>query len=468
MRRGSAALWMAPVFGLVAAVTPSARAQLASPPTASEGGADLSSRSPSGPAAAAAPESRPMTVDECVALALDHNPDALSSDFDVASADAARAGVRGQFGPKLQADGTVQQYTSPYALQFASLGSFTVRDAFTWTFGATMTQPLTPLWSTLEQYKAQAFGVDIAAIKRIETRRQVSFDVVQSYYRLLESERLAEVAEASVTQLEAEKRQAQSNFANGVIAKNDLLRADLALANARQRSIQQSGAVVLARAQLAQSMGLAPAQGVEAVPFSGAPPVIDEVSLAAAEAHALARRPEVRELARSIDQAEAGVRYARTKLLPQLNVVGNYTHTAGSPFVQVNAAYVGLVGSWDVWDWGTTESAIAQADAQLHQARLARRKVEDQVRVEARQAFVNAQTARDALDVAKVAVSQAEENFRIVTKKFENAAATSFDVVDAEALLTQARGQVETALYDYLIARAALQRATGAVLPGGE
>ena len=63
-------------------------------------------------------------------------------------------------------------------------------------------------------------------------------------------------------------------------------------------------------------------------------------------------------------------------------------------------------------------------------------------------------------------MSEAEENFRIVTKKFENNAATSFDVVDAESLLTQARGQVQQSLYDYLVASAALQRATGAPLPG--
>ena len=65
-----------------------------------------------------------------------------------------------------------------------------------------------------------------------------------------------------------------------------------------------------------------------------------------------------------------------------------------------------------------------------------------------------------------MAVSQAEENYRIVTKEFENNAATSFNVVDAEALLTQARGQVETARYDYLIARAALDRATGKLVDG--
>jgi outer membrane protein TolC len=269
-----------------------------------------------------------------------------------------------------------------------------------------------------------------------------------------------------VSQLEAQQREAQSLFDNGVIGKNDLLRAGLALASARQRSIQTRGNVVLARGQIETLMGNSPDAAFEPVPFSGEPPPVDDATLQSAEGRAVGQRLEVRALERTIAQADAGVAFAKKKLLPQVNAVGNYTHFEGSAFQQADAAYVGLFASWDVWDWGTTTSGITQANAKLDQARFARKKIEDEVRLEARQAFVNAQTAKEALGVARTAVSQAEENYRIVTKKFEASAATSFDVVDAESLLTQSRAQVENALYDYLIARAALERATGDALPG--
>ncbi len=177
-------------------------------------------------------------------------------------------------------------------------------------------------------------------------------------------------------------------------------------------------------------------------------------------------RPGAYGFLRAIARANEGVALAKHKLIPQVSARGNYTHFEGSQFQQVDASYVGLIASWDVWDWGTTWNGIHKADAQLDRVRIARKKLEDQVRLEARQAFVNASTARDALEVSKVAVSQAEENYRIVTKEFENNAATSFNVVDAESLLTQARGQVETSRYDYLIARAALQRAIGRLVDG--
>jgi len=419
-----------------------------------------------------APGARTVSMNDCVAIALSENPDAQSGEFVIREAEAQRAEVRGAFGPKVHIDANVQQWNSSFALSPSVLGvgagapPLTVRDAFTWTAGVTVTQPLLPLFAIYDKYKVQDLGVDIAAIRRVATRREVAFHTVESYYRLLESLRLAEVANASVTQLEAQQRQSQSQFDNGVIAKNDLLRAALALAQAKQRAIQTRGQVVLARGQLGVAMGLTPDEPLEPVPFTSEPPPLAEPALEPAEARAVAQRLELRDLARQVDQAESSKTFAKRLLLPTINAVGNYSHTAGSAFAQTDAAYLGLTASWDVWDWGTTIGGIHEADAKLHQAILARKKLEDEVRVEAREAFVNAESAQEALGVARSAVSQAEENFRIVTKKFDNNAATSFDVVDAESLLTQARGQVEQALYDYLIAGAALQKATGSPLPG--
>jgi len=408
---------------------------------------------------------RPTSLADAVTVALRQNPDALTSESQVRGAEADRAGVNGGFFPKLHADANATQWNSPFNILFGPQ-AFTVRNAFTWSASVSIIQPLTPLWSIYDQYQVQDLGVDVAEIKRQVTRREVAFQVVQAYYRLLEAQRLGEVARTSVAQLEAQQRSAQSLFDNGVIGKNDLLRAGLALANAKQREIQMRGNVVLGRGQLATLMGEAPGAAIEPEPYTGEPPGNDEPNVSAAETRAAAQRLEVRALDRTIDQADHGVAAAKKKLIPQVNVIGNYTHFEGSQFQQEDAAYVGLFASWDVWDWGTTTSGISGANAKLDQARIGRKKLDDQVRLEARQAFVNVETAREALGVARTAVSQAEENFRIVTKKFENAAATSFDVVDAEALLTQARGQVETGLYDLLIARAALARATGTALPG--
>jgi outer membrane protein TolC len=210
-------------------------------------------------------------------------------------------------------------------------------------------------------------------------------------------------------------------------------------------------------------LGLPPNTPLEAEPIANDRPLTPEsASLEQDEKTAETQRLELREIDRRIELSDYDKRLAYAKLAPQINLVGSYIHNEGSLFSQTNAAYVGAVASWNVWDWGSTWSGISEAKARQRQALLARMKLADQIRMEVTQAYLGVGTASDAMDVAKAAVAAAEENYRLVSKRREAAVATSFDVVDAEALLTQARGQMQTALYDFVIAKAALHAAMGA------
>jgi outer membrane protein TolC len=66
--------------------------------------------------------------------------------------------------------------------------------------------------------------------------------------------------------------------------------------------------------------------------------------------------------------------------------------------------------------------------------------------------------------VAEKAIQQAEENFRISLERYGAKITTSTEVVDAEALLTQARTNYFNAIYDYQLASFALRKATGVIL----
>lgn len=425
------------------------------------------------PAHATDESARVMTLDECITTALNDNVEARSSALEVDAAKAARAGARGELLPRLKAEGALQQWNQAFELPFALPGLagpppvLTVRDAFTWTGSVSVIQPITGLIGGLERHKAESLGIDVAKLEYETTRRDTAFRVAEQYLRVLEAKRLVEVADASITALEAQRKQATSLHTNGVIAKNDLLRAELALTNAKQRGIQARGNVIVARGRLGVLLGLPSNRSVDVSPLgaTASPSAEPTTPVASAEEQSTTHRIELRAFDARIEREGSKVRAARDKLIPQVSAVGNYTHFAGSAFQQKDAAYVGVVGSWDVWDWGATLSGAHEADARREQAKLARVKVEEQVRLEARQAAVDAQNARDALDLAKVSVEQAEENFRIVSKRFEQAAATAFDVVDAESLLTQSRAQIETATYGWLVARLALQRATGETSP---
>ncbi|HEY3353056.1 MAG TPA: TolC family protein [Polyangia bacterium] len=420
---------------------------------------------------------RALTLDECVDVALSRNPDVAVADEEIVAAVAAKNAMRGNFGPKGRVEYTVLRWDSPLNLDFSGFlamfqqlglpippgtsASMAVRDPTTTTLTLSALQPVGALWGIYEGYKVRELGVDVAKVRRYITLRDTAYAATEAFYRTLQTMRLAEVAHLSVEQLDAQVLRARSFFKHGLIGNNDLLRAELGLANARQRWIAARGNVTLAQGRLAFVLGL---PGETAVVPTGAPtepPAPESTTEDEAERRALTTRLELRELELRIGQANRGVSASWSRMVPDLNLLFSYQHNTGSSFSQANAYFGGMALTWNFWEWGATYYGVPEAKARLRQALAARAKVRDGIRLETRAAYVTQASAAEMLRVAQQSVNQAEENYRLETKRYEARANTSFDVIDAETQLTSARAQLQTALYDYLIARAALVRAMG-------
>jgi outer membrane protein len=412
-----------------------------------------------------------MTLDQCVVSALKNNPEIASADSEIEAANATEKKTYGSFGPRVKLEAGVQVWDKSMPFSLGPLTNMipadaassmpNLRDQVTWSAGATIAQPLGALWTIKEGYTLTKLGVDVAKIQREVSQRNIAFQVTEAYYRLLQAKRMTEVAEKSVEQVDSQVRKARTFFERGAVARNDVLRAELGLAAAQQRLIQARGNMTLARSRLATLMGSPAGLELEPVDQGQHSPTVSSPVVTDAEERAVRERVELKEVAARTEQARTGVRLAKSKMLPQLNLIGNYTHTAGQMFAQKNSAFIGASASWDIWEGGGTYYGIDEAKARVAQALSARRKAEDMIRLDVRSAHVGVTTAVEALEVAKHAVEQAEENFRIEQKRYESTSNTSFDVLDAETQLTTARGQYQAAIYDFSIAQSNLARAMG-------
>lgn len=95
------------------------------------------------------------------------------------------------------------------------------------------------------------------------------------------------------------------------------------------------------------------------------------------------------------------------------------------------------------------------------QSRLERKGLIDSIGFEVREAYLYLTEASSNIAVVKEALSQAEENVHLNQGRFDHQLATTTDVLDAQALLTETQGRYVNALYDYQIARATLKHAMG-------
>jgi len=115
----------------------------------------------------------------------------------------------------------------------------------------------------------------------------------------------------------------------------------------------------------------------------------------------------------------------------------------------------------DLFSGGRTTAQTRVAERRIRKAVETAKQVCDGISLEVKQALLSVDDAQERLAVAKKAVSQAQENLRLVENKYEQTAATPTDVVDAETLKTRAQLNYFTALYDYIVAVERLRYATG-------
>ncbi len=406
-----------------------------------------------------------LTLQQTVEMALDKNLDMKVAWEDIEAARQRQKEARTGFLPSLKGRYSYRRLSEvPYAVIAGNRFDFADRNQYRLT--GTIEQPLFTGLSTLSNYQLARLGMDVAKLQLARTRLDVALDAKVAYFAILTADKLKEVAEQAVEQLQAELEVAENFYRVGMSPKIDVLDAEVRLAEAKQQLIRAENDVSLAKARLNTILRRPIDQDIIVAdtlchqPYERTYESCLEVSLE--------RRPELSEADRNVARAEKEITLAKSAYYPEVTVSGNYYRAGDEP---------GLDGSdfvdrenWDVmaeatmtfFEWGKTRHATSEKRARLRQARQALEQLKDAVRLEVKTSYLNLQTAEKNIWVAKKGVESAEENFRISKERYLEQVATATEVLDAHTRLTEARTNYTRALAEFNVARARLVRAMGA------
>jgi outer membrane protein len=418
-------------------------------------------------AATAEAAPRTLTIDEAVAMALRSNPRlaAARAQTEAAGAEASSAGRR--MLPSIHLSDEAQYWDSPFSVAFGPM-AFTVRDQKTNTFVAAGAQPLVGLLRDNDQRAALAEqnAADRAQVAAAEADLRATVET--QFLRVFEAQALEQIAAASIRELSDQVTVAKARLASGVITNADLLRIQVAVANAQQQALEAHSQGLTARAQLFAAIGIPPAEAAELTLVEP----IDRLnvgrtakaplgSFASLLPVAEQRRPELAQQAHLVLAAERN-RGARTfALLPDIDLEAAYVRTDGQQFAPKNSAYVGLKASWAIWEWGATELQRKAAALQADAAERNRDALERQIESELTASLAQGEAARGAVGSAEKAVASAEEAYRVTDASVKAGTQTTTDLLQAQAELTQARLNLTRAQYELALSDVALARATG-------
>ena len=433
----------------------------------------------------AAATAKPLSLQECIETALKQSVLIHAAREGIRGAEAQQREAFTGFLPKfstsysytrLNTDPTVTSPGSSLNLP-PPMGSVTIppntyqagtRDNYNWSLEAR--QPLFAGGGILANYEASRLSAEIARLEEVGTVQDIVRDVKVSYFNILKAERILIVARQSVEQLKAHRDTAQSFYDVGLIPRNDLLYAEVELANSRQFLVRAENGVEMAKAKLNTVLRRDINAPVEIEDILNALPY--EKGLEACMAEALENRPEIRSYLLRVEQARSIVKRLKSEYYPNISLVGNYAKygdtpgVKGSPYKDQENWTILAVANWTFWEWGKTKHRVASGQSRENQTAHILTNIRDQITLEVKNAFLLLHEAEMQIQVTKKAIEQAEENYRINTERYREQVGTSTGVIDAQTILTKARADHFNALGDFNISRANLKRAMGVMQIG--
>lgn len=424
------------------------------------------------------PASDVLTLEESIKIALERSLSVRSAEEEIKGKEFEERSARAGFYPKLSTGysytridtSTVNdaKYTT-FAINPIT-GGLTTRqvspiDADNFEWNITATQPLFTGWRLTALRELASLGLDTAKIQKETTIYDLVLYVKEAYFGILKAEKLEKVAIQAVEQLEAHLRVAQAFYDEGLIAKNELLQTEVLMAQARQNLIKAMNFVELAKSLFNKLLrrGLDSEVTIE--------DILDYRAIALTLPQCLERaelyRTEIKELSLNILSAEKGVELTKSSYYPAVALVGNYNRESDEALLGADTGEdadiwtLTLKAEWTFWEWGKKRSDVSASRATVARLKYLLRDLKDSIQLQVKEAYLNLREAEKNIQVARTAVVQAEENFRMNEERYKQQVATSTDVLDAQTLLTQARSNYFNALSQHNIDWARLERAMG-------
>lgn len=398
-----------------------------------------------------------LSLEDSVSLAIKNSPRIKSVEAEKEKAIWSFKEAKGKKGLSLTYNGIASRTDDPpsWVPSTAQIDPFNY-----YSHKLTLALPLYTGGQLESAIEAQKRGAQVADWSFDTTKQQIKLEASVAFYQVLEAKDYAKIARESVEALTIHLKNTESQFDAGVIAKADVLRSKVQLANAQTNLIKVENAYELALLNLNHVMG----QPLRTEVVLNAELKNDPYPLTmdACIDYALKNRLELKQAQTMVAIAQDKVNIAKGEKLPSVSLVGmNVWDDTNNPGTNSKNWTVALMSQWNVFDSGVTDSKVAGANQAKVSAKEQARDTEDKIVLHVSQAYLNLKEAKKRIDTTKVAVEEAETDFDMAQKRYFSGVGINLDVIDAEVALNTAKTNYVKALYDYNVSRANLDRAIG-------
>ena len=422
------------------------------------------------------------SLNDCIQTALSQKKTVLSASLEVLSAEK---GVKASFSgvlPSIQAVTNASQTRFPsrevIGYDLSSIENInlldpqipldtTVSNSFSnMSAGVSLNQLIYDGGRSKNQIQQARTNLDIAHFNQRLIKTNVIQKVIQSYYNLLQAQKLYNVSEKNLEMSESQVDLVEKQFELGVVKKTDLLKANVANGQALVDMLNKKVNYENSRRVLFNDMGLQDfGQKISAVDEKWVTPVIPTKTEIL---RSLKRNnPSIAIAKKQIKVRDVSYKLAKGLRKPIVNTSINYSANGENSkeliesFKDDWSLGFNLSLSIPIYSGNNLSMQQQQALLSIQQSEYSYVTLLNDLRVQAELIRETLTNYTEIIPINQEIVLSAEEDLKLVTKRYSLGSATILEVLDAQVSLMRSKSSLINIIHDARIQEASLNALLG-------
>ncbi len=416
-----------------------------------------------------AQEKLSLNLEQSINMGLKNNPALHGSKMGVAISEAKLSESKTYMLPSLKFNASYTRLSEidPFIVE-TPFGKFDISPTFfnLYNFKISLQQPVFTGFKLTSTKNIAEYNSLASKQEYTKAEKDLIFNIKKSYWSLYKANKLKKVVDENIRQMNSHLTDVKNLFEQGLATKNDVLKVQVQLAEAKLKQIDAINGVRIANVMLNNLIGVS----LETDVLITEEPKTESLETETLEAlleSAYKNRADLKEINYRVSASEEGIKLAKSDLFPQIYISGNYYYSNPNSRIlpsadEFNSTWdVSLSLSFNLWNWGATNDRTTQAKMQYRQTKDYYSSLKDAVKLEVTSSYLNTKKTEQKLFVTEKSVKQAEENYRVTRDKFKNGLVSNSELLDAEVALLRAKTNKINAIVDNKISVANLKKSIG-------
>ena len=393
-----------------------------------------------------------LSLEECIDITLKHNPSVQAASLNTQVQKNKLAQTRANYLPQVNGNASYSRSNQENAAGWGK-----AQDGYSSSVSAS--QLIYDFGKTGLSTKIQKNNYYSSQQDEQSTMNEIIYRLKQAYYGVLNAQESRNVYAKSVEQYEEQLKRAKAFYSVGTRPKIDVTTAEVNLNNAKLNLIKGENALKTAYYNLTNIMGVYDENPNFTLKSQN---VIPEYNITIEEAlkEAQKNRPDLLSQQLKLENAKRNVNLAKTGFAPSLTANGSYGWS-GQDFPLYDRWSVGAGVSVPLFSGLSTVNQVKESKNSLQIAYSNLTAKEQDILLDIKTCYFNFEEAKTRIPVAKLSQQQAQENYDLAVGRYKVGVGNYIEVKDAEITLSNAKLSYISAIFDYNLAIANLERAMG-------